>query len=143
MKLLIFLGLLTIFLVSGASAWDMSDPTTSSGPISSGLIGKSVHIVQYDDDSEYHTLAKITGISMGLLETSDIYTSYGRRISLQDSWDHIPGTHWISISSIGTMWEEALPVESEEQEVPSQPGFGSILAILGLVGIAFVLNRQA
>lgn len=138
------LGLLAIILVSGASAWDMSDPTTSSGSNVGGLIGKTVHISMFHGDYNTHIVTKLTDINFGMLQTSDwYYQASSSNLNPSGRWTHIPGTHWISVGVINMMWEEALPVESEEQEVPSQPGFGSILAILGLVGIAFVLNRQA
>ena len=143
MKLLIFLGLLTIILVSGASAWDMSDPTDSNSfsSDSSGLIGKSVHIVQFDDNNEAHTLTKITGISNGLLQTSDWYIAYGKWITPAQQWEHLQGTHWISIATINGMWEEALPAEATSSETPSQPGMSSVLALLGLLAVAFLLRR--
>ncbi len=82
-KLSILSLLLMTFLVSGASAWDMGNPTNSNSfsSDSSGLIGKSVHIVQFDDNNEAHTLTKITGISNGLLQTSDWYIAYGKWIT--------------------------------------------------------------
>lgn len=142
----ILLGLLSIFLISGASAWDMGDPTTGAvNSISSdGLIGKTVHIVQLDDDCNYHIVTKITGISFGMLQTSDIYTSGGYRNTIPTRYTHHNGIHWISIASILDMWEESLPTESEES-VPSQsPGFDSILAISGILAVAYIgLRRKA
>lgn len=143
MKLLIFLGLLMTFLVSGASAWDMGNPSGSDSfsSDSSGLIGKSVHIVQFDDNNEAHTLTKITGISNGLLQTSDWYLAYGKWITPAQQWEHLQGTHWISIATINGMWEEALPAEATSSETPAQPGMSSVLALLGLLAVAFVLRR--
>ena len=143
MKLLIFLGLLTTFLASEASAYDMGNPTNSNSfsSDSSGLIGKSVHIVQFDDNNEAHTLTKITGISNGLLQTSDWYIAYGKWITPAQQWEHLQGTHWISIATINGMWEEALPAEATSSETPSQPGMSSVLALLGLLAVAFLLRR--
>ena len=144
---LIFLGLLTVFLISGASAWDMGEGTNSgtgnfdsSG--SSGLIGKSVHIVMFDDRSEAHILTKITGISNGMLQTSDWYAQWADWLDSIHNWNHLPGNHWIAIATINGMWEESLPAEATSEETPTQPGMSSVLALLGLVTIAFALNRQ-
>ena len=143
MKFLIFLSLLITFLVSGSSAYDMGYPTDSNSfsSDSSGLIGKSVHIVQFDDNNEAHTLTKITGISNGLLQTSDWYIAYGKWITPAQQWEHLQGTHWISIATINGMWEEALPAEATSSETPSQPGMSSVLALLGLLAVAFLLRR--
>lgn len=147
MKSLIFLGLLTIFLISNVTAWDMDNPTDSNSfsSDSSGLIGKSVHIVQFDDGNEAHILTKITGISNGFLQTSDWYVQWGSWTTSAQNLNlkHHPGNHWIAIATINGMWEEPLPTDAASEETPAQPGFGSILAILGLVAIAFVLNRRS
>ncbi len=145
MKLLIFLGLLTIFLISSATAWDMDNLTDSNSfsSDSSGLIGKSVHIVQFDDGNEAHILTKITGISNGFLQTSDWYVQWGSWItSVQNlNFEHLSGTHWIAIATINGMWEEALPAEATSGETPAQPGMSSVLALLGLLAVAFLLKR--
>ena len=147
MKLLIFLGLLTIFLISNATAWDMNNPTDSNSfsSDSSELIGKSVHIVQFDDGNEAHILTKITGISNGFLQTSDWYVQFGSWItSVQNlNLEHFPGNHWIAIATINGMWEEPLPTDAASGETPAQPGMSSVLALLGLLAVAFVLNRQS
>lgn len=144
-KLSVLSLLLMTFLVSGASAWDMGDPTDSNSfsSDSSGLIGKSVHIVMFDDDYESHIVTKLTGVTLGMLQTSDWYYQSSNSFTPTGRWDHLPGTHWISIGAINMMWEEPLPTEAVSEETPAQPGFGSILAILGLVTIAFALNRRS
>lgn len=145
MKSLIFLGLLTIFLISNATAWDMNNPTDSNSfsSDSSELIGKSVHIVQFDDGNEAHILTKITGISNGFLQTSDWYVQWGSwTTSAQNlNLEHRPGNYWIAIATINGMWEEPLPTDAASEETPAQPGMSSVLALLGLLAVAFVLRR--
>ena len=143
MKLLIFLGLLMIVLVPGVSAWDMGSPMDSNSfsSDSSGLIGKSVHIIMFDDGNEAHILTKITGISDGFLQTSDWYLAYGKWITPAQQWEHLQGTHWISIATINGMWEEPLPTDAASGETPAQPGMSSVLALLGLLAVAFLLRR--
>ena len=144
-KLSILSLLLITFLVSGASAWDMGSPMDSNSfsSDSSGLIGKSVHIVQFDDGNEAHILTKITGISNGFLQTSDWYVQWGSwTTSAQNlNLEHHPGNYWIAIATINGMWEEALPAEATSSETPSQPGMSSVLALLGLLAVAFLLRR--
>ena len=145
MKSLIFLGLLTIFLISNATAWDMNNPTDSNSfsSDSSELIGKSVHIVQFDDGSEAHILTKITGISNGFLQTSDQYVQFGSWTASTQNLhlEHRPGNYWIAIATINGMWEEPLPTDAASGETPAQPGMSSVLALLGLLAVAFVLKR--
>lgn len=143
MKSLIFLGLLTIFLISNATAWDMNNPTNSDSfsSDSSGLIGKSVHIIMLDDEYESHIITKLTGVTLGMLQTSDWYYQSSNRFTPTGEWDHLPGIHWISIGAINMMWEEPLPTETASEETPAQPGMSSVLALLGLIAVAFVLRR--
>lgn len=143
MKLLIFLGLLIIFLVSGASAWDMGNPSGSDSfsSDSSGLIGKSVHIIMLDDQYESHIVTKLTGVTLGMLQTSDWYYQSSNSFTPTGEWNHLPGTHWISISAINMMWEESLPTETASEETPAQSGMSSVLALLGLLVVTFLLKR--
>lgn len=147
MKSLIFLGLIAIILVSGASAWDMDNPTdpNSFSSDSSGLIGKSVHIIMFDDGNEVHILTKITGISSGFLQTSDWYAQWGSWITSTQNLnlEHRPGNHWIAVATINGMWEEPLPTDAASGETPAQPGMSSVLALLGLLVVTFVLNRRS
>jgi len=143
MKSLIFLGLLTIFLISNATAWEMGNPTNSDSfsSDSSGLIGKSVHIIMFDDDYESHIVTKLTGVTLGMLQTSDWYHQSSNSFTPTGEWNHLPGTHWISIGAINMMWEEPLPTDAASEETPAQPGMSSVLALLGLLAVAFVLRR--
>ena len=105
-KLSVLSLLLMTFLVSGASAWDMGNPSGSDSfsSDSSGLIGKSVHIVMFDDDYESHIVTKLTGVTLGMLQTSDWYYQSSNSFTPTGRWDHLPGTHWISIGAINMMW---------------------------------------
>ena len=142
-KLSVLSLLLMTFLVSGASAWDMGNPSGSDSfsSDSSGLIGKSVHIVMFDDDYESHIVTKLTGVTLGMLQTSDWYCQSSNSFTPTGRWDHLPGTHWISISAINMMWEESLPTETASEETPAQSGMSSVLALLGLLAVTFLLKR--
>lgn len=143
MRSLIFLGVLLLLMVNTGNAYDMGLPTSGSDVSygsSGGLIGKTVHVITFKDDYNIHIVTKITDVELGMLKTSDWYYSASRDWTGGD-WRHLPGTHWVSIAQINGMWEEALPV-TPEGETPAQPGMTSVMALLGLLAVAYIVERR-
>lgn len=133
----LIVGVMTLMCIP-SMAWDDFD-TTTHGNNDTSLLGKTVQIwYETDDDCDDNVIGAVVAINEGLLYFDNpIMSSYN-----SGPWTHTGGPVWVPIARINSMKLATMPTDAESSEIPAEPGFEAIFALLGMVGVAALVLRK-